>query len=124
MSESYLEYLVQKKVGPLRQALKYCLFVATGLSFFVGLLRWPTLLLLGLIMAVVSYFFARNSAVEYEYLILGKELSVDRILGRSKRKKMREFDLARIEILAPAGSHRLDSYKDKKYTTYDFSSGD
>jgi len=123
MSESYVEYLIQRKISPAKTVIKYWLYTVTVLCFIIGLLGFPTLLLFGLILAIISYFFGRNTNVEFEYLFLGKDLSVDRILGRSKRKRMHEFDIGRMEILAPADSHRLDSYvNNKKYVTYDFAS--
>ena len=114
MSESYVEYLVQRKTSSVRTVIKYWLYIVTGVSLIFGLVGYIIFLLLGLVLAVISYFFGRNSNVEFEYLFLGKDLSVDRILGRSKRKRMHEFDIGRMEILATAGSHRQDSYVNNK----------
>ena len=111
MSESYVEYLVQRKATPLNKAVLVCRYVWTGFFVLFGFLGNVTSLFLGIIFAGISYFTTLRLNVEYEYLFLGKDLSVDRIQARSKRKKMQEFDLVRMELLAPVSSHRLDSYK-------------
>lgn len=123
MNDSYVEYLIQRKTSPIKKAWNVLLYVWTVFFLFYGLLGRPTLFILGMIFGGISYFATMGSEVEFEYLFLGKDFSVDRILGRSKRKKMHEFDIVRMEILAPAGSHRLDSYmQNKKYVTYDYAS--
>lgn len=123
MNESYVEYLIRRKPSPVKVAWKYLLYVWTAFFLFFGILGRPTLFILGMIFGGISYFATLSALVEFEYLFLGKDLSIDRILGRSKRKKMHEFDIVRMEILAPARSHRLDAYmKNKKYVTYDYAS--
>lgn len=122
MSDSYIELLIKRKTSPAKMAIKIILAVVAVVCLFFGLAGYLTLFLVGIILALAAYYAHLSSCVEYEYLYLNKELSVDRILAKSKRKRMAEFDLQRMEILAPADSRRLDSYKNKKYVTYDFAS--
>lgn len=123
MSETYLEYLVKHKASPIKVAVKYLLYVWTVFLVIVGLLGNVTSMVVGVLCGVLAYFVTLNTEIEYEYLFLGKELFVDKIYAKSKRKRMAEFDLARMEIIAPVKSHRLDAYKaNKKYYSYDFSS--
>ena len=44
-------------------------------------------------------------------------------MAKSRRKKADEFDLERMEVLAPINSYHLDDYKNKNYKTVDYSSG-
>lgn len=123
MNESYIEYLIKRKTSPIKVAIKYLLYVWTVFLVLFGLLGAPTLLVLGVICGAIAYFYTMNAEVEYEYLFLGRDFSVDKIHAKTKRKKVMEFDLERLEIMAPAKSHRLDSYRtNKKYVLYDFSS--
>ena len=122
MSESYMELLLKRKTSPAKNAMKYTLAFIAAICIFFGLLGYLTLMLIGIILALAAYFAHLNSCVEFEYLYLNKELSVDRILAKSKRKRMGEYDLQRMEVLAPANSKRLDSYQGKKHIAYDFSS--
>lgn len=118
-----MEILIKRKTNPVKSMIKYALLVVTVICLFLGMIGYLSLMLAGLILALVTYFFHLNSYVEFEYLYLNKELSVDRILAKAKRKRMAEYKLQRIEVLAPPNSHRLDSYQNKKCKAYDFSSG-
>ena len=123
MNESYIEYLVKRKASPIQTAVKYLLYVWAAFLLFFGFLGNLTFMVLGAICGAIAYFYTMNADIEYEYLFLGRDFSVDKIHAKSKRKRMMEFDLERLEIMAPAKSHRLDSYRtNKKYVLYDFSS--
>ena len=123
MNESYIEYLVKRKASPIKIAVKYLLYVWTAFLVLFGMMGNLTFMVLGVICGAIAYFYTMNAEIEYEYLFLGRDFSVDKIHAKTKRKKMKEFDLGRLEIMAPAKSHRLDSYRaNKKYVCYDFSS--
>ena len=124
MSDSYIELLIKRKTSPAKMVIKIVLAVVAAVCLFFGLTGYLTFFLIGIILGLAAYYAHLGSCVEYEYLYLNKELSVDRILAKSKRKRMAEFDLQRMEVLAPANSHRLDSYNNKKYVTYDFASNE
>ena len=59
--------------------------------------------------------------VEYEYIYFDKELDVDVIYSMKKRKHVKTYDLAQLEVLAPAGSYHLDAYKNRDAKARDFS---
>ena len=44
-------------------------------------------------------------------------------MAKTKRKRAATFEIERMEILAPANSHRLDSYKSRSMKEMDLSSG-
>ena len=79
---------------------------------------------MAIICGIAAYILSLFSYVEYEYLYVDKELQIDRILARSKRKRMETLDLNEFEILAPVKSHALDSYRNRNYKKADYSSGD
>ena len=74
-------------------------------------------------MVAAAYFVSLNAQIEYEYLYCERELSVDKIMNKSKRKNAGKFEVERMEILAPMGSYHLDEFKNKTYKELDFSSG-
>ena len=126
MNESYVELLVKRKsnlaivIGQgiflVFAIISTCLFMLT-MSVF--------LLISSLVLAGLFFLLKYNSVVEYEYLLLDKALSIDKIRCQSFRKKVAEFDLNNLEILAPASSHRLDAYCDRNdMKKKDFSTGE
>lgn len=120
MSDIYIECLVQARKSRAMKALQICLVVTTVFSLFWAMLLWP-FLILTVAAGVGAYFLGLYSDVEYEYCYMDKELTVDRILSKSKRKNVATFDMNRMEIFAPADSWHLDEYKRRTATEVDYS---
>lgn len=118
-----MEILIKRKTNQVKSIITYVLAIIAVICLFFGLIGYLTLMLAGIVLAVTAYFLRLNSYVEFEYLYLSNELSIDRILAKSKRKRMAEFNLQRMEVLAPVNSHHLDSYRNKRCKAYDFASG-
>lgn len=122
MNETYIEQLVKRKspAGPsIAQAVLgaltvTCLIVGIGLS--------PFIFLFSIVFGIATYFVHMRADIEYEYLFVERELSIDVIRAKSKRKRIAEFEINRMEIFAPQGSHRLDEYKNRKLPVKDYSS--
>ncbi len=123
MNETYVELLVKKKTPIYMAFLKILTMMLAVCFVLVGTVLWPALII-GVVMGIAAYFIYLNADVEYEYLYLDKELTVDKIMAKSKRKRIATFDMTKMEILAPIHSHHLDSYKNRKDKVMDFSSGE
>ncbi len=126
MSDAYVECLVKAKTSPLAQFFKVLLIilaVVCGISFFI----FPPLMMFALIGAILTgggaYFVNLFTDLEYEYLYLDKELVVDKVMAKSKRKRIATYHLDRIEILAPIKSYHLDNFKNRNAKVKDFSVG-
>lgn len=123
MSESYVECLVRHKTSPVKVFLKFFFPVLAVLFFLLSVATG----LLGLIMAavcgVLSYFMTLEASIEYEYLYVDKEISIDKIRGQRKRKNVEKFDTGKIEILAPVKSWHLDEYRGRNLKEKDYSIG-
>ena len=124
MSESYVELLVARKPNFALRFLKMLLIMLT-VAFVLILILLPGVvgLFLAALAGVGAYFANMYASVEYEYLYVGKEISVDKVLAKSKRKKAGNYTVDQMEIMAPLGSHRLDSYRNRQMKTVDYSSG-
>lgn len=124
MSEAYVECLVKQKTPVWATAFKFILY---ALICLLGagtlLLQNIVLFLLAIITFVAVYFINMLTDIEYEYLYLDKELSVDKVMAKTKRKKVATYYLDRIEIIAPVKSYHLDNYKNRQVKVRDFSIG-
>lgn len=122
MNESYAECLVRRRVPFYSNIINIIMGVITAICIFLAL----TTNIIGMILMFVSgfatYLLYRNSRVEFEYLYVDKTLTVDKILGKSKRKKAWEGKMDDIQIIAPSDSHALDEYRSANPKTMDFSS--
>jgi hypothetical protein len=120
---SYVECLVESKASPLVKTLSY-------LSLFLAIIFFLSSLFLlgfvGLILCVLAgvayYFLSLNANIEFEYQYCDKEITVDKILNKSRRKNIGKFDVGKIEAMAPSRSYHLDEYKNRTYKALDFSS--
>lgn len=122
MSETYVECMVKKKASTLLTFLKILTTMLAVAFILVGMVLWPALIIGGA-MAVAAYFTYLNSDLEFEYLYLDKEITIDKVMAKSRRKRIGKYEIERMEILAPMRSHRLDEYKNRNVKTVDFSSG-
>ncbi|MBP3460777.1 MAG: hypothetical protein J6K58_16425 [Lachnospiraceae bacterium] len=120
MNDTYVELLIKKP--ELKTAAWLCK-IAIGLGavlFLLGFFMHFMFSMAGVLVlggGMICYWLT-SGCIEYEYLYLDKELSVDKIRNRSKRKKVAAYDITTMEIMAPKGSHRLDSYSDLKVRDY------
>ncbi len=119
---NYVECLVKGKASVLMKFLKILTIMLAAACFIVGLMM-PIALVGVVIFAIAAYFATMNADVEYEYLYCDREISVDKIFNKSKRKNVGKFDTERMTILAKAKSYHLDEYKNKTYKNLDFSTG-
>ena len=124
MSDTYVECLVKAKpsgAGKFLKGLLIALTVIFGLLAMMGIM-------VGLIVAVVTgvgaYFAHLYTDVEYEYLYLDKELTVDKVLAKTKRKRVGTYTIDRIEVVAPIKSYHLDNYKNRDVKVKDYSIGE
>lgn len=126
VSETYVECLVARKSSLAKRFLKTLLIMLTVCFFLLGMVT--TLSIVALIIAIVlgigAYFAYMNADIEYEYLYLDKEISIDKVMAKSRRKRLVSYDVDRMEILAPVKSYHLDSYKNRTLKTVDYSSGE
>lgn len=124
MGDMYREILVKKKTPLVNKLLKGFLTVMTVLCVIFGMMI-PLLLIGAIVFGLLLVFVAPRLDVEYEYLYVNGELDIDAIYSRQKRKKVGSYDVAEMEILAPAKSHALDSYLNKNGAkVIDYTSGD
>lgn len=123
MNETYVEWLVKKKT-PVYMAFLKILTIMLAVCFILVGIGFPPLLLIGILFGVAAYFIYFNADLEYEYLYVDKELTVDKVMAKSKRKRVATFDLDKMEIVAPIKSWHLDNYKNRSDKTVDYSSGE
>lgn len=124
MNESYKELLVKKEQKLTDKLMRT---VCMGITIFAGIMTLLTMSAIFLAVAVVfgilTYFVNQWTDVEYEYLYLDREITVDKIMAKMKRKRMVTLQVDKIEILAPASSHQLDSYQRREVKAFDYSAG-
>lgn len=123
MNDSYAEQLIKCKKKPLHTAVQVILLITTALLLLAGFFMKIMLLLIpGVFLLLICNFLLPLLNVEYEYLYVTGELTVDKILGRSKRKNCFTVEMDKIDIIAPSGSDKLKEFGHLKCVEADYTS--
>ena len=124
MSDLYREHLVKKERTAMDTLVRVLLIGLTVVLALAGLLIHPYILAPALAMGIAAYVLLPGTDLEYEYLLVNHSLDIDKVMAKTKRKRVKSFDLATADIIAPLHSHRLDYYNSNtQIKTLDFSSG-
>ncbi|MDD7266804.1 MAG: hypothetical protein SPL15_07250 [Lachnospiraceae bacterium] len=115
MGDIFREQLVKKLPDQTTILKKAALVTAPVLVYLVLALFLPpvvgSIALIGFVVACsLSVYLWKRLDIEYEYILLGKEIDVDIIYSKSKRKRLLTLSLEQAQVLAPAGSAKLDDY--------------
>lgn len=124
MSDAYIECLVKAKPSLVGKFFKYLLYLLTAVLIVLMFLTVNMLLsLLAVVAGVGAYFVGIYTDLEYEYLYLDKELTIDKVMGKAKRKRVAVYQLERMEIIAPIRSYHLDDFRNRQAREKDYSIG-
>ena len=120
--DNYIEWLVKRKRNKFEVVIKGVTIGFTAVFFLIGFTNL-LFLVAAVAMGIATYFIIMNLDLEYEYLFVNKELSVDKIMSKSKRKTLININVQKIAALAPLGAYEMEHYKRKNLKKLDFSSG-
>ena len=123
MSESYVECLVKHKTPTVKVFLRIFFTVLTVLFVLLFFIVCIPAIIMAMVSGVLSYFMSLECNVEYEYLYVDREISIDKISGQKRRKTIEKLNTEKIEILAPVKSWHLDEYKNRELKQKDYSIG-
>ena len=120
--DAYAEWLVKRKDPAYAVPVKVLLVlvcVGTGM-FALGNLLGIIVFFAAL---AATYFVWINLSIEFEYLVVEGEFSVDRVLAKSRRKKYFSCKKEEIQIVAPSDSYVLKDHEKSNMKVMDCSSG-
>ena len=121
VSETYVECLVARKSSFAVRFLKTLLIMLTICFVLIGMVFVPGFLI-AIATGVGAYFAYMNADLEYEYLYIDKEISIDKVMAKSRRKRIAVYDVQRMEVFAPVKSYHLDAFKNREMKSVDYSS--
>lgn len=110
MNDMYKEFMVKREKSTAATIGKITLIVIAALIFLTGTVVG---FIIAALLAGGAYVLHLNGDIEYEYLYLDRELSVDKIMAKTRRKRVDVYKLEQMEIVAPLGSYQLDNFKNK-----------
>ena len=122
MDTGCLEVIVNRKPNTLIKAVCYGACVLTVCFCLLAFMTSLLFLIPAALCAAAANYFWLESAVDFEYVYVDKELRVAKIMQKQRRKELAVYDLTQMEVLAPVGSYHLDGFKNKYLKVIDYSS--
>lgn len=107
MSDLYTEELIARKTSMVEKALRVVMILATALTLVAGIVISPLVLILFLVLVIVDLVKIPQFNLEYEYLYVNGELDIDKIIAKSKRKRVGTYTVSNMELIAPLSSREL-----------------
>ena len=101
------------------KALKIGMILLSIFSLLLVIIPFGIFFPIGFTIATVIIF--RRFNAEYEYSLMEKELTIDRIIAMSRRKRCGTFNVGRLEIMAQYGSDKLKETEKRNFKTYNYS---
>lgn len=107
-----------------RKILNIALFVLTCFMFVLAILIPAIFSIPAIVMAVVWYFLAFQSDIEFEYTYYDGELRFAKIRAKRKRKSLGEVQMDDVLAVAPRGDRSVYKYENDRSLAYkDMTSG-
>lgn len=124
MRETYVECVAPRPNAWWKYLLLGFLSLLTALGIFYspGPNGW-IFLLAAAVFAFLIYRLRQTMNIEFEYILNGNDLSVDKVINQKKRKHLANFRVAKIEFFAPIDAPQLYNHRRRCTKTSDYSSG-
>ena len=120
MSDFYTEQLIKKQKG--KREMMLLLGVVAILALGITSLLISAVGIVIMVIAVVAGIIVfRQINLEYEYLFVNGDFDVDKIINKSRRKRLFSMNVSNLELLAPENAAELRNYRNAKVV--DYSSG-
>lgn len=124
MNDAYVEILLKRQGKPFDFAIKLGMVIITAVLALIVVFTGKWLLAIpALVLLIVDGIFLPRLDVEYEYLYVSGELTIDKITGKTKRKNCVQVEMDKVEIIAPEESDRLSDFRNLKCVESDYTSG-
>ena len=109
MADVFVEQIIKKNLSLGGLAIR----IGAIFLVLIGLLLFPFLRIIALTITVllgyVAYLAFVYTSAEWEYSFVNGELTIDKILGKRKRKPGETYDIRKATLIAPAYSEEVIS---------------
>ena len=120
--DTFTECLTTPVDRPFFRFLQYLCFILGGVCF-LGAVASFLAVVPALALWLAGWFFGNRSSVEYEYSLLGREMTIDAIYNKASRRSVGTWALDRAEGIYPEGSQKALSLEGRQMKVTDVSAG-
>ena len=119
MADVFVEQIIKKRLSLGGLAIR----VGAIFLVLIGIFLIPNLLMLGItitaLLVYLAYLAFVYTSAEWEYSFVNGELTIDKILGKRKRKPGETYDIRKASLIAPTHSEEVIS-KSEYLTKIDY----
>jgi len=105
MNDAYAEWIVKRKQPAYTYVVIPVMIILCIVSAFLALTSNVFFMIIAALVFFGTYLVFRNLKVEYEYIYVTGQISFDKILGRSKRKRVILCETENILVIAPVDTY-------------------
>lgn len=111
MKDYYVEVLVKRDVEKNKKKRKIIILVMMAVLLLLEIATKAMISLCLFVVCVLGYYFlVQNYCVEFEYFYMDGELSISKIINKSRRKKVLELHDEVIKSIAPVNSTEMNAF--------------
>lgn len=117
MKDYYAEHLINKYDSTSNSIAKCALILVTCFSLY-GVAKNPSWIVITILLVALDIWLFWRMDVEYEYLFINDELSIDKVMAKSKRKTVFKVHMRDVELIAPVDSGEARPYQKIKIRNF------
>ena len=119
MNDYYVEVLVKRDVEKEKKKRRLIMLAMMAMLLVLGIVTKAFISFCLFAVCILGYYFlVQTFYVEFEYFYMDGELTISKIINRSKRKKMLELNDGEIKLIAPVNSAEIKSFNNLKKKDY------
>lgn len=119
MNDYYVEVLIRRNVEHEKKKRKVIAFVVMILMLIGWLVTRFLVFFAGFALSFLGYYFlVRKFSIEFEYFYMDGELTISKIVNKSRRKKILELSEGEIKLIAPVNSAEIESFNNLEKKDY------
>ena len=119
MNDYYVEVLIKRNVEHEKKKRKVIAIVVMILMLIGWLVTRFSVFFAGFALSFFGYYFlVRNFSIEFEYFYMDGELTISKIVNKSRRKKILELNEGEIKLISPVNSMAVDIFNNLEKKDY------
>lgn len=115
MNDYYVEVLVKRDVEKEKKKRRIIIIVIMLFFAVLGITTKFSIFYVLFLLSLLGYFFlVHNYHIEFEYFYMNGELTISKIVNKSRRKKVLELNDGVIKLIAPINSNEMKPFDNIK----------
>ncbi|HEX2937459.1 MAG TPA: hypothetical protein VHO66_00900 [Ruminiclostridium sp.] len=119
--DTFIEHIIKQKNSPIKNIQKISVIIGVViLEIFCVILMMAfanySFIFLVLMAGIIygAWYLLKFFSLEFEYIVTNGEMDVDKVIAKSKRKRVTTINFRTIEIMAPLNGNHKNEFENKQ----------